>query len=178
MDWSKPGLHVFPHLPELAQTHVHWISDAIQPFCPLSSTSPLTFYLSQHQSLFQWDSFSHQMDFNFIDLDFSFSISLCNEYSGLISLGFTGLISWQFKGLTSVFSSSTAQKHQFFDTQPSLWSKSYIYTYTTGKTIALIIWTFVSKIMSLVFNILSRFVIAFLPRSKGLLNLWLSHHLQ
>ena len=178
MDWSTPGLHVLPHLPELAQIHVHWVSDAIQPFCPLSSTSPLAFYLSQHQSLSQWDSFSHQMDFSFIDLDFSFSISPCNEYSGLISLGLTGLISWQFKGLTSVFSNSAAQKHRFFDTQPSLWSKWYIYTYTTGKTIALIIWTFVSKIMSLVINILSRFVIALLPRSKGLLNSWLSHHLQ
>ena len=81
-------------------------------------------------------------------------------------LGLTGLISLQSKELSRVFCSTTAQKHQFFSAQPSLWSKSYM---TTGRTIALTIWAFVGKVMSLLFNMLSRFVIAFLPRSKHLL---------
>ena len=85
-------------------------------------------------------------------------------------LGLTGLISLQSKGLSRVFSNTTVQKHQFFGTQFSLWSNSHPYM-TTGKTIALTRWTFVSKVMSLLFNMLSRFVIAFLPRSKHLLSL-------
>ena len=58
---------------------------------------------------------------------FSFSISLSNEYSRLISLGLTGLISLQSKGLSRVFSNTTVRKHQFFVTQPSLWSSSHIH---------------------------------------------------
>ena len=57
---------------------------------------------------------------------FSFSIIPSNEYSGLICLGLTGLISLQSKGLSRVFSSTTVQKHQFFGTQPSLWSNCHI----------------------------------------------------
>ena len=61
MDCSMPGLPVLHHLPELAQTHVHWISDAIQPSHPLLSPSPSAFNLSQHQGLFQWVSSLHQV---------------------------------------------------------------------------------------------------------------------
>ena len=64
---------------------------------------------------------------------FSFSISPSNEYSGLISLRLTGLISLQCKGLSRVFSSTTVQKHQFFGVQPSLWSNSHIYTWVLEK---------------------------------------------
>ena len=60
MDCSMPGFPVLYHLPELAQTHVHWVSDAIQPSHSLLSPSPPAFNLSQHQSLFQWVSSSHQ----------------------------------------------------------------------------------------------------------------------
>ena len=86
-------------------------------------------------------------------------------------LGLTGLISLQSKGLSKVFSNTTIQKHQFFCAQPSLWSNSDWTTWymTTGKTIALTLWTFFGKAMSLLFNTLSRFVTAFLPRSKQLL---------
>ena len=87
-------------------------------------------------------------------------------------LGLTGWISLQSKRLSRVFSSTTVQKHQFFGTQPSLWSDSHICTWLLEKT-TLTIWTFVGKVMSLLFNTLSRFVIAFLPRSKGLLIPWL-----
>ena len=95
------------------------------------------------------------------------------------SLGLTGLIYLQSKGLSRVFSNTTIQKHQFFGAQPSILQCSAFFMVqlshpyiTTGKTIALIRWTFVGKVMSLLFNMLSRFIMAFL-RSKHLLILWL-----
>ena len=87
-------------------------------------------------------------------------------------LGLTGLISLQSKGLSRVFSSTTIWKKPFFSAHSSLWSNSHIYM-TTRKTIALTRWTFVCKVMSLLFSMLSRFVIAFLLRSNRLLILWL-----
>ena len=86
-------------------------------------------------------------------------------------LELTGLISLQSKRLLRVFN-TTVQKQQFFITQLSLWSNSHPYM-TTGKTIALTRWTFVSKVISLLFNVLSRWVIAFIPRGKCLLVSWL-----
>ena len=92
---------------------------------------------------------------------------------GWIPLGLTSLISLQSKGLSRVFSNTTVKKHQFFGTQPSLWSNSQYPHMTTGKTIVLTRQTFVSKVMSLLFNMLSRLVIVFLSRSKHLLISWL-----
>ena len=74
---------------------------------------------------------------------------------GWFPLGWTDLISLLFKGLSKVFSSTTAQKHQFFGTQPSLWSSSHIHTWLPGKNMDLTRWTFVSKVMSLLFSTLS-----------------------
>ena len=88
-------------------------------------------------------------------------------------VGLTGLISLQSKGLSRAFSNTTVQKHQFFGTQPSLPYNSHIHTWLLKKTVALTIQTFVGKVTSLLFNMLSRFVIAFLPRSKRLLISWL-----
>ena len=82
MDCSMPGFSVHNQLPEPTQTHVHWIGDAIQPLHPLSSPSPSAFNVSQYQGLFQWLSSSHQVAKL---LEFSFSNSPSNEYSGLIS---------------------------------------------------------------------------------------------
>ena len=87
-------------------------------------------------------------------------------------LGYTGWISLQSKGLWRVFSNTTVQKHQFLSTQLYLWSNSHIQC-DYWKTIALTRCAFVGKITSLLFNMLSRFVIAFLPRSKCLLISWL-----
>ena len=101
---------------------------------------------------------------------FNFSISASNDYSALISLGLTGWISLQSRGFSRVFN-TTVQKHQFFSTQLFFivqLSQPYM---STGKTIALTRWTFVGKVMSLLFNMLSRLVI--LPRSKHLLISWL-----
>ena len=82
MHCSTPGFPVHHQLPEPIQTHVHRIGDAIRPSHPLLSPSPHTFSLSQHQVVFQRVSSSHQMTKYW---SFSFSISPCNEYSGLIS---------------------------------------------------------------------------------------------
>ena len=88
-------------------------------------------------------------------------------------LGLTGLISLQSKGLSRVFSKTTVQKHQSFGAQPFFMVQlSYPYM-TTGKTIALSRWIFVGKVMSLLSNVLSRFVIAFLPSIKHFLISWL-----
>ena len=84
---------------------------------------------------------------------------------GWFPLAFTGLISLQSLGLSRVFSNTTVQKNQFFDAQPSLIQLSHPYM-TTGNTIASTTWTFVGKEMSLLFNMLFRFVIAFLPRNN------------
>ena len=82
MDCSTQGLPVHHQLSEFTQTHVHWVGDVTQPSHPLSSPSPPTFNLSQHQGLFKWVSSSHQVD---KVLEFRFNISPFNEYSGLIS---------------------------------------------------------------------------------------------
>ena len=87
-------------------------------------------------------------------------------------LGWTGWISLQCKGPTRVFSNTTVQKHQFFSTQLSSVQLSHPYM-TAGKIIALTRRTFVGKVMSLLFNMLSRLVITSLPRSKRLLISWL-----
>ena len=85
-------------------------------------------------------------------------------------LQLTGLISLQSKGLSGVFSNTTVWKHQFFGTQPSLWSNTYIHTWLLEKPgKSLTIWPFISKVISLLFNMLSRFFMAFLPRSNHLL---------
>ena len=163
MDCSMPGFPFNQQLPELAQTHVHQIGDAIQPSHPLSSPSPPAFNLSQHQSLFR-ESVLHITWPQY--WSFSFSISPFNEYSGLISFRMDWLdLQETLKSLLQQHSSkaSILRRSAFFIVQLS---HPYM---TTRKTIALTRWTFVDKVMSLLFNMLSRLVIAFLSRSKRLL---------
>ena len=112
---------------------------------------------------------------------FSFRTVLLMNIQGWFPLGWTDLISLLSRGLSRVFFNTTVEKHQFFSAQPSLWSYSHICTnhillltsVTTGKTIALTRWTFVGRVISLLFNTVSRFAIAFLPKSKRLLISWL-----
>ena len=170
MNCSTPGLPVHHQLPEFTQIHVLWIGDAIQPSHPLSSPSPPALNLSQHQGLFQWVSSSHQVAKYW---SFSFSISLTNEHPGLISFRMDWLdllaVQGTLKSLLQHHTSkaSILQCSTFFIVQLS---HPYM---TTGKTIALTRCTFVGKVMSLLFNMLSRLVITFLPRSKRLLISWL-----
>ena len=124
MNRSTPGLPVYHHLPEFTQTHIHRVGDAFQPSHPLSSPSPPALNLSQHQGLFSESALRLRQPKYW---SFSFSISPSNEYSGQISFKI-GRISLQSKGLSTVFSNTTVQKHQFFGAQLSLWSSSHIHT--------------------------------------------------
>ena len=127
-------------------------------FCPASGSFPVNqFFTSGGQSM---EASASVLPMNIQDW---------------FPLRLTGLISLLSKGLSRVFSNTTLQKHQFFDTQllsvmVQLSHSSYM---TTGKTIGLTTQTFVGKVMSLLFNVLCRFVISFLPRSKHLLISWL-----
>ena len=167
MDCSTPGFPVLHFLLDFAQTHVHWVNDAKQASHPLSPPSPLALNFSQHQGLFQWVS-SYQM-VKVLGTSASASV-LPMHIQGWFPLGLTSLISLLSKGPSRVFSNTTVWKHPFFSAQLSLQSNSHIHT---GKTIALTRQTFVGKVMSLLFNMLSRLVIAFLPRSKHFLISWL-----
>ena len=169
MECSIPGFPVHHQLPEFTQTHVHWVGDAIQPSHPLVSPSPPTFNLSQHQGLFKWVSHIRWPKY----WSFSFNISPSNEYSGLIPFRIDWLDLLAVQGTLK----SLLQHHS--SKASILWFSAFfivqlLHPYiTTWKTIALTRCTFVSKVMSLLFNMLSRLVIAFLPRSKHLLISWL-----
>ena len=157
---------------EFTQTHVYWVSDAIQPSHPLLSPSSLTFNLSQHQGLFNWVSSSHQvakvLKFQLQHQSFQWIFRSDLLKDGLV--GFTCSPRDSLKSLLQHHSSkaSILWRSAFFMVQ-----LSYPYM-TTGKTIALTRQTFVGKVMFLLFNMLSRLVIAFLPRSKRLLISWLT----
>ena len=170
MDCNTPGFPVLYQLSKLAQTHVLWVGDAIQPSHPLSSPSPPALNPSQHQGLFQWVGSSHQVA---KVVEFSLSISPSNEHPGLISFRMDWLDLLAVQGtLKSLLQHHSSKASILWYSAFSMVQLSHPYM-TTGKTIALTRWTFVDKVMSLFFNMLSRFVIAFLPRSKCLLISWL-----
>ena len=129
MDWSMPGFPVLHYLPEFAQTHVHWVSDAIQPSHSLSPPSPLL-SLSQYQDLYQW--VSSLPSGRSIRTSASASVLPMN-IQGWFPFGLTGLVSSLSKGLSVFFFSTTVWKHQFSSTQPSLWSNSHICTQLLEK---------------------------------------------
>ena len=117
--YSMPDSSVLHYLPQFAQIHVHWVSDAIQPSHSMSppsaalNLSSIRIFSSEWALCIRWPNY------------WNFSISPSNEYSGLISFR----ISLQSKGLSRVFSNTTVQKHQFFGAQLSLWSNSHIHTW-------------------------------------------------
>ena len=170
MNRSTPGLPVHHKHLEFTQTHVHRVSDAIQPSHPLSCPSPPAPNPSQHQSLFQSVSSSHEVA---KVLEFQLQHHSFQRNPGLISFRMDWLdvlaVQGTLKSLLQYHSSkaSILQCSAFFTVQLS---HPYM---TTGKTIALTRRTFVSKVMSLLLNILSRLVITFLPRSKRILISWL-----
>ena len=159
-------------LPEFAQTHVHWVDDTTQPSPPLLPSYAFAFNLSQHLSLLPMNRLFTSGGQS-IGTSASAFIEYSNEYSGLISfsIDWFDLLAVQetFKSLLQHHSSkaSILQRSAFLMVQLS---HSCM---TTGKIIALTTWTFVSKVMSLLFSMLSGFVITFFPRSKRLLILWL-----
>ena len=122
MDCSMPGFSVFHCVPELAQTHVHWVDNHLILCCPLflhpSIIHSIRVFPNELALCLRWPKY----------WNFSFSISPSSVYSGLISLKIAGLISLLSKGLSRVFSNTTVQKHQFFGAQPSLWSDSHVWS--------------------------------------------------
>ena len=170
-DCSTPGIPVHYQLTELAQTHVHGVGVMssnhlilCRPLLLPPSIFPSIRVFSNELALcIRWPKY----------WSFSFSISPSTEYSGLISFRMDWLdllvVQGTLKNLLQHHSSkaSILQHSAFLMVQLS---HPYM---TTGKAIALVIWTFVGKVMSLLFNMLSRFVMAFLPRSKRLLVSWL-----
>ena len=162
MDCSMPGLPVHHQFPEPTQTHVHWVGDAIQPSHPLSSPSPPTFNLSQHQGLFQWVSSLPSGGQN-TGVSASTSVLPMNTQDWFPCSprdSQESSLTLQFKSINSLVLS--------FLYSPTLTS---IHDY--WEKIALTRQIFVDKVMSLLFNMLSRLVITFLPRSKPLLISWL-----
>ena len=170
MDCSRPGLPVHHQFPELTQTHVHHFSDAIQPSHPLH---PLFLLPSIFPSIrvFSNEAVLHIRWPRY--WSFSFSISLSNEYSGLISFRMDWL------DLLAVQGPLKSLLHHHNSKASILWCSAFFLVQlshpyvTTRKTIALTRWTFVGKVMSLLFNMLSRLVVTFLPMSKRLLISWL-----
>ena len=146
-----------------------WSLAAIQPSHPLLPPSPPALNLSQHQGLSQWVSSLHQVK----DWSFHFNISPSNEHTGLISFRMDWLdlfaVQGTLKSLLQHHGSKASILHcsAFFIVQLS---HPYM---TTGKTITLTSQTLFGKVMSLLFNMLSRLVTTFLPRSKRLLISWL-----
>ena len=157
MDHSTPGFPVHHQLPEFTQTHVHRVSDAIQLSHPLSSPSTPAFNPPQHQGLSNESAFRTRWPKYW---SFSFSISSSNEHPGLISFRIDWLdllaVQGPLKSLLQHHSSkaSILWCSAFFTVQ-----LSHLYM-TTGKAIALTRRTFVGKVMSLLFNMLSGLVLA------------------
>ena len=158
MDCSTPGFPGLHHLPELAQTHVHWVGDAIQPSHPVI---PFSFCLQSFPAsgcfLMSWFLASGGQS---IRASASASVLPMN-IQDWFPLGGTGLVSLSSRD--SQESSPTPQFESINSLAFSLlYSPALTSHMTTGKTIALTIWTLVGKVMSPLFNMLSRFVIAFL----------------
>ena len=131
MDCSTPGFSAHHQLPEFAQIHAHWVSDAIQPSYPLSSPYPSSFNLSQDQGLFQWVSSLHQVA-KVLEFQLQPSVLPMNILDWF-PLGLTGWIFLQSRGLSRVFSNTKVQKHQFFSAQPSSQYNSHIHTWPQEK---------------------------------------------
>ena len=167
MNHSTPGLPVHHQLPELAQTHVHRVGDAIHPSHPLSSPSPPAPNPSQHQGLFQWVNSSHEvakvLEFQLQHQSFQWTPRTEVLKDGLVGSPCSPRDS-QKSLLQHHSSKASILRHSAFFTIQL--SHPYM---TTGKTRPLTRWTFVGKVMSLHLNMLSRLVITSLPRSKHLL---------
>ena len=165
MDCSMPGFPVHHQLLELTQTHVHWVGDAIHlilchPLLLPPSILPSIKVFSNESVLhIRWPKY----------WSFSFSISPSNEHLGLISFRMDWLDLLAVQGTLKSLLQHHSLKESFL-LHSVLFIVQFSHPYmTTGKTMALTRWTFVGKVMSLPFNMLSRLVKIFLPRSKRLL---------
>ena len=158
------------------------ISQSLLKIMSIESVMPSKYLILCHPLLFLFQLFPASVSFPMNQLFASGGQSIGASSSASVPpvniqdwypLGLTHFISMLSKGLSRVFSNTTAQKHQFFGAQPFLLSSSHFRTWLLEKNITLTIWTFVNKVKTLLFNMLSRFVKAFLPGSKILLISWL-----
>ena len=216
MDCSPPGFPVHYQLPELAQTHVHQVGNAIQPSHPLSSPSPAT-----HSGTLAWkipwaeapgrlQSMGLQSQTLLSNFTFFFSSCLqsfptsgffpmshffasggqstrASASASVLPINIWGWFPLIFDHWFDLFAvqGSLDSLVQYHNSKASVLQHSALFLVqlsplymTTGKIIALTIWNFVGKVMSLLSDTLSRFVIAFLPRSNCLLMSWCSHRPQ
>ena len=159
MDCSTLVLLVHHQLLEFTQTHVHWVGDTIHISSSVVSFSSClqSFPASGSFQMSQFFALGGQT----IGVSASASVLPVNIQNWL-PLGWTGWIFSKSKGHSRVFSNTTFQKHQFFGAQPSSQPNFHIPYISTGKTVTLTRRTFVGKVMSLLFNILSRLVVTFL----------------
>ena len=158
MNRSTPGFPVHHQLLEFTQTHVHQVGDAIQPSHPLLSPFPPAPNPSQHQSLFQWVSSSHEVA-KVLEF-FSFSISPSNEHPGLVSFRMDWLDLLVDQGTLKSLLQHHSSKASMIFWHSAFFIVQLLHPYmTTGKTIALTRWTCVGKVMSLLFDMLSRLVL-------------------
>ena len=171
MNCSTPGLPVHHQLTEFTQTHAHRVGDAIHPSHPLSSPSPPAPNPSQHHGLFQWVNSSHEMakvlEFQLQHQSFQWTPRTYLLYDGLAGSPCSPRDS-QESFLTPQFKSINSSVLSF------LHSPAITSIHDHCKNLALTRWAFVGKVMSLLFNMLSRLVITFLQRSKCLLISWLA----
>ena len=173
MNHSMPGLPVHHQLREFTQTHVHPVGDAVQPSHPLSSCPQSLLLLPIPPSIRVFPNESTLCMTWPKYWSFSFSISSSNEHPGLISFRMDWLDVLAVQGtLKSLFQYHSSKASILLHSACFMVQLSHPYM-TIGKTIALTKWTFVGKVMSLLFNMLSSLVIAFLPRSKCFLISWL-----
>ena len=172
MNHSTPGLPDHHQLPEFTQTHAHQVGDAIQPSHPLCHSLlllppiPPSIRVSSNESALRirWPKY----------WSFSFSISPSNEHPGLISFRMDWLDLLAVQGTLRSLLQHHSSKASIFRLSAFFIVQLSHPCMTTGKTTALTRWTFIGKVMSLLFNMLSRLAITFLPRSKRLLISWLN----
>ena len=151
MDCSTPGFSVHHQLPELVQTHIHWVSDAIQPSHLLLSPSPPAAIFPSVR-VFSNESVLHIRWSKY--WSFSLSISPSNEYPGLISFRIDWLDLLEVQGtLKSLLQHNGSKASILWHSAFFIVQFSHPYM-TTGKIIALTRWTFVGKVVSLLFNML------------------------
>ena len=149
MNCSTPGLPIHQQLPDFTQTHVHWVSDAIQPSHPLSSPFTPACNLSQHQGLLKWVSSSYQVA-KVLEFQLQHQSFQWTPRTDLFRMDWLDVLAVQ--GTLKSFIQHHSSKASILRSSAFLIVQLWHSYMTAGKTIALTRWTFVGKVMSLLFT--------------------------